>query len=600
MIRVFSLAYLTAVSLVLMVPYFVHDELLFHSDVVSTALVLAALAAALAIPLGVLFILAWVLNSRSERALKSLAAIPIALILSGFAVAVLERYVFTFSSLMGLSAAIVLLTGTFCAIFAVFFWRSEFLGRVQTLGIFSTVLGFSVLAIGLSYTHLRAAFAQEGEPKHLVFLVIDGFPSQLTRTYNPSAKPTVFDDVARRSTAFLNARSNKVYTNGYFGLIYSGRTDLPHGGYRRGQAHPPDLLKVLQEKGVRTRLINFHANGLPQSNGMTGHSGFRSILLTENYAWLPEVLGLEYDIFLSWPKTRIGFDPRINQLFQLMNPEFNEDRAWSKAILQQVSDLQGQARSSLLIVHMSHNLHVVQRIENDRSVAPKLRDLYDRAKKEDYTYAASDEPLMGTVRAGYRGRVDVWGQYLQRLIAVIEQSRSAKDTLLIATADHGSALSKGRIWYGFHPDEEVTRVPLILFGAGQSGERLENVDVRDVAETIGSFFGIQSDFQTAGRNLISGAQPSRAIPVLTIESKRRKEWFLLIYRDDQVHVFNISPSGDGQVRSGRVDGFEVDLSVVDPLPTDSIWAAFNEAVTGFGLKPEDVHPRLRTAGFSSS
>ena len=600
MIRVFSLAYLSALSLLLMVPYFVRDELLFHSDVISAMLILAALAFALSVPLGVLFCLAWFLGGRSERALKSIAAIPIGLILAGFAIAIFERYLFAFSGLISVSAAIILLTAIAGLIIALFFWSSEFLDRVQTLGIFATGIGLSVLILGLSYTHLSAALAKEDEPKHLIFVVIDGFPSQLTQTYNPSASPTVFDEVARRSKTFLNARSSKVYTNGYFGLIYSGRTELLPGGYRRGEPHPPDLMQALQNSGIRTRIVNFHANGLPQSNGMTGHRGLRSILLTENYAWLPEILGLEYDIFLSWPKTRIGFNGRINELFQLMNPEFSESRAWNWAVLQQVSNLQSQGRSSFLIVHMSHNLHLVQRIEKDQSVAPKLRDLYNQAKRTDYTYPTSAESLMGNVRAGYKGRVDIWGRYLQRLVAGIEQSKSAESTLLMATADHGSALSKGRIWYGFHPDEEVTRVPLILFGRGQSGVRPENTDSRDVAETIGSFFGIQNEFEAGGRNLISGALPARAIPVLTIESKLRKEWFLLIYQGDQVHVFNISRKGDGQIRSGRVDGFEVGLDIADPAPSDPIWAEFNNAVVGFGLKPEQIHPKLRAVGIPSS
>ncbi len=110
---------------------------------------------------------------------------------------------------------------------------------------------------------------------------------------------------------------------------------------------------------------------------------------------------------------------------------------------------------------------------------------------------------------------------------------------MIVTADHGQIFSGGKLFYGYHPDEEVVRVPLFMFGAGLSGTETRAVDTLDVVRPVEEFLGSPVPVARAGRNLLADFD-DRYVPTLTTLATERGEQFLVVFDRGRKHVFNLA------------------------------------------------------------
>jgi arylsulfatase A-like enzyme len=425
-----------------------------------------------------------------------------------------------------------------------------------------------------------------------VVIVLDGLPTVVLQTYNPGARRTALDDVLDEALLFREARTNKVYTSGYFKTLLTGRLN--------DEVEPawPNLYGELQSHGVRTRWLSFHANGIPESSRVSGYRGLRSALLTERFVWFPRLLGLDYNVFLVYDTTRQSMGPRTDGLYEFMNGRTDEERFWRDVVPGELRDLRRGSDRSLLLVHVSASKHEAQSSEagDFGDAEPQVKDLYRRASASDYTYDAADEPVMERVREFYRRRADAYGHRLQAVLERLRQSHASDDTIVVLTADHGTALHDNKIWYGFHPDEAATRVPIAIIGSGLRGQSTSLVDTLDLTRTLSSYFGVDGTFAAAGRSLLEPLSP-RTVPVLTVGSARRSERFLILYASpERKYVFNVLPSGRGERSVYRIAGFQA----TDQTPVaedDPVWIDFARATRDFGLTGDVVHaafaPRLK-------
>ncbi len=349
-----------------------------------------------------------------------------------------------------------------------------------------------------------------------------------------------------------------------------------------------NLLGLLEKNEVKVRWLSFHNNGLPEANSISTYSGLRTILLTERLAWVPAILGLNYHVFLNWPGNR---RERAQAVTRLVSGEPDERRLWSERLLAQVEEMQSSSRSFLL-VHTSFSKHLVQVIaESDggEGVA-ELSEFYDDAVARDYVYDIADEPLVRSIREKYQRRTDEMGAYLSNLFRFLSKSGRLDDTLVIMTADHGTILDDGKIWYGFHADEQVTRVPLVMWSENLAGEEAQAVDTVDLARTLVEYFDVNTDFAAPGRNLLLPIARLREIPVLTVASDQRKEHFVVLYKGAKKLMWNIHPEGDGAVQVQHVREFSVtDEGEAGPsFPADA-----GKVMKVFGFDREKVHPRFK-------
>ncbi len=588
--------YTVALLLVVFLQGLSDDLLLFHSDWLSylyftSALVLLLFILIVGVVLGTRLLPAiW-----RHKALQALDGAVVMVTLAGCVVFGVETISGKIEDIRWLSA---LLIGSI--VFGSLILRSlrdipTVRNRVRQFAGIATAVGLVVFAGGLAYaalSNLAKRTNPDGMEKHVILLVIDGMPSQLLSTYNQGAEETALDRVMKQGLVFTNVRTNKVYTNGFFSVLYSGRMNLSIGGRGEGGLRH-NLLNVLQEHGVTTRWISFHASGLPESNSVTQYTGLRSAFVTENWNWLPAYLGLNYHTFVAWEDSRKYMGERTELLYRLTNGRLNEDILWSQNIPRQVAELHSNSNKSFLLVHVSFGEQNVQALADKSEGASTLFDFYQRAIKNDYRYQPEDEPLVEHVRQEYRARADEYGKRIQQVLDYLGEHGWSSNTLVIMTADHGSILSKGKIWYGYHNEEEVTRVPLVIFGPGALGHKHRLADTRDVRRTLLDYFEIDGGPDGMATSLISSGVDKSYVPVLTIPSQKYRQHFLNVYAKGRKFVVNIHPQGHGENWWGVVDGYKVGDVHAPIEPDDPVWGVIGESLMRFGVSADTMHVRYR-------
>ena len=335
MIRVLGLAYIYALLLVMAAHAIAKDSLLFHSDPLSLATYVAA-AATVVVP--VLFALAspaMLLPLGRRQALFRFCSLAAAAIITAafFLLAVLF-----FSSLFELGLTDKVATrprdtlgviGVILLPIGVLIWRHkhpEFMvGRVGHVGLAILVAIVVGLPLSVGYHHLfraSAATAAEGSERHLVMLVLDGMPAQYLTAYDPGAIATPIDRVVDDALVFRQMRTSATWTHGFFGTLYTGRSEPVFGDASVPDGSDRNLLSWLQRSGVAARWMAYHRNGIPEASAgrVNDYSGLRSYFLTHNYAWIFETLGLDYHLTIAGPSISKNLaNETIEAVFEALN-----------------------------------------------------------------------------------------------------------------------------------------------------------------------------------------------------------------------------------------------------------------------------------------
>ena len=581
-----STSFLTACLLVALAGLFINDPLLYRSSAVDIATVAAFFGL---VGSACLFVICWPLTQIAGHRLPSNlgAAVAFGLALSGFAISSLEAITgATLSPAMflGVVGLIVL-----AALATARRTPAATVERLRLTGLCGLIAALALVAGRIAWSATENARFSEDNARHAVVVIVDGWPSQLWKSYEPSREAGPIDALAQQGQLFTAGYSSKLYTWGWFSVFYTGRRDATIDQQVAGF----DLLGALEDEGVNARIVNFHSNGLADSVAPTDRRVFRSSLLTERYAWIPQLLGLDYDVFLGWPGTRGNLPHRARLAYDVTNGTFDEIEVWRSFFPRQIDALQSSSRPSLLIVHVNHNLSTVQSL-GEEIEDQAIRQLYEKAGSNGYRYEPADEPVMDLVRAKYAERTELWGRRLSDLHRQVQGANGRY--LAVVTGDHGSILSRGKIWYGHHIDEEVTRVPLLLLGSDiQPGKRSEPFDTLDLNASVLDFFGI--DTHGEGRSFLPGRQvQARTITSLGLVDPTTEERFIALYSDGRKYVFDISPSRGAESRIEHYQGFEEAAPQISPVPTQHpIWGELSEALMRYGLERDEVHPDIWAA-----
>jgi heme/copper-type cytochrome/quinol oxidase subunit 4 len=565
------------------------DVLFFHSDLLSKIYFLAALAFLL-LPAVLIAIGAATAVLRRHRALRVAAAIPLVLLLAGFLYAGGELAfgkVESFASYVLIMAGAILLS-------AVAIWCLPDRGTVlDRAGQLSRIVLFAAVPLTLAawtFFHLPSAKAGAGAPRHAVMILIDGMPSQLLASYAPGAPTTELDRVARRGCVVPRAYTNRTYTSGYFSVFYNGDYS--------GTAQRPEavLPQALERAGDGFRWISFHPNGFPETAHVEGYTGLRSAMLTERWTWLPRLLGLPYHVFLTWNETRPYMGERVNTLYEALNGETAEEPFWRDVLPAQIKEMQERYHRSFLLVHVSVTKHTVQALADGSygDQAESIQALTSYAVAHDYTYTPDQAPVVEAYRQYYRERINQYGRRIDGILDALKAAGLSDDTLVLVTADHGSTFSNGHLWYGRHAEEDVARVPLMLFGSGVPCQAAPAIDTLDVRATVDSFLDLPREIPEAAHSLLArdSGTTAKTIPVLTVRSDSRKTWYLHVHPAEGVrYLFNLHPDSDGQAVKESVRGYAVEEI---PFGSDTApWQILAEALKRTGIDRASIHAGLR-------
>ena len=603
--------FLSAILLVAGVHVLLGDYLLFHSDPLSLSIYLSA-AALVVLPGLVLLSLPSLLVARPWRQqLRCYAALGLAIGVVTVFLMLAVSFVGAWSDVTFLKRAerYPLVLFVVCAIPAlgIIIARQnpmEIAGRTEQLGL--ALLAAAV--VGLVATQVvqpgpgvgRAA----GSGKHLVLMVLDAMPTQTLHSYNLDAPIGPLDRLAAAGLLFTEARSSAVWTYAYFGVLNSGSLQVA-GAPRDKRPAVESLFSRLQRGGVAARWIVHHRNAMPEGSAThaNDYRGLRSYLLTENTTWIPRLLNLDHHVATANPaiaqnlRGRLGsaaFDwinsgrPKYrNILTELLVPQLREQRApgGDSFTLFHVPWVETGAADT----PARSQLPPAQEIRGFNGIA---RDSSETIRANDYRYGPELEPLAEQNRRNADLSMIDTGVHLTDFLAALAADELLRDTVVIVTADHGSMYAKGRFWYGFHPSEEVVRVPLLVFNAGRTGQDNRSVSTLDINSSVLGFFGLSQDGDD-GQSIFDAYRDRGGVVSLTLRSDRNKEWFLVISEPRRKYQVNLHPDGRGETVTLRLDRYDespIAQSIGPPEGKADLIAA---ALRNLGITIEDIHPALR-------
>lgn len=580
------------------------DELVFHSDLYSLAVYITSVSLGMWIVL-IPVVLAirrlpakW--RDRTDNALLIVLLMGMLTIFLRLVVGLYVRQAFIGEVTIGCACAAAVISLAVSR-------RQDVIERIRHLGYLGFVCVFLFAPISVAWNHLSCLKFQRKKPaRQLVAIVLDGFPAQYLHTYNSAMPVTSMDELLKHAHVVRNMQTGIPYTYGFFGQLYSGLDSMEiHDGslmrIRYGDTRPPGLLKTLQRAGVGARWISYHRNGFPDGSAAQDGSyiGLRSYFLTEHYTCVPRLLGCEYHVALNRSSCRKNLrGPLGAAVHRWLNGFWpSTGDVLLDVLLPEIRQLQSRHDRSFILFHIGWTDATTTKMVfpsaqgGDRKdpLAPQMV----RIRKSGYTYEADQEPIAATIRESVAKSVKTTGDSLRPLLDAISSR-----TTLVVTADHGSMFSKGRFWYGYHPNEEVVNVLCAVFNGPRNGVDQRLFSTADLTASILDFLAVEKRLNETATSFFSTAPGREYTSTLTRGSDT--EWWLVITGTDIRYWCNICTEGDGQILAFRSRTYDEqgwpdeENARLDKISQDLV-PIIREAIYSYGLEGEAVHPRIAVA-----
>ncbi len=583
-LNLYFLTFFLSFLLVSIFFYFIDDKLFFLSDRTSIFLTFSVLSFLLSI-LG--FPLLLILNSRFLMTLNFVVKFIFSILFAILIISVIDQLIS-----LNLSSFYLFLT----LIFIGFFLKTnKFNLRIISI---SKFLSYSVILSSIliiCFNHLKKINATENNKK-LILFVIDGMPLEFSARFNKKIEEnSALDKLFEKGLLFDNVRTNYPYTHGFYKTLYSGDLSNDTNFLSKNNNDEFNLMKLLQKKNIETNITYFHYLSTPQSVGYQNINGLRSALLTEKYSWFPKLLGVQYDIYLSWKNSRKFLNNKIDYVYSKMNPKkfetgsSSEIKVFWNYLHHYLKETLKKSNSSFNIIHLpaipSLTVHHIEKFGYENR---KLSNFYDKAVQNNYRY--EDENVMETIRIVYAKQTELNANRLLNLFEALKGYIS-NESIILFTTDHGSALNDGKIWYGFHPEEEVNRVPLMIFNNEEKNKvinlKLDTIDIRNF---------ILKFFQTDYKNKIEQTfytinNTKKVIPVLTQSDNIRNERFLILYKDSLKYQVNIHPSGNSEIQVFQINYFDTKLLKNHGIPKE-ILSTLKFYLDEFEIPKEEINENI--------
>ena len=613
-----SLLFLLSAILVVTAFGLVEDSLFFQSDLKSAFIVVMVLSGIAFFPLAAVLGGLWALKRGLRAATVSVLGRAAAIFVAGdfiyFILAGLDKEFRIFGLFRQLDAEYLFVV--LWALCLGFVWyllsrargEEEIARRTSLLALTAVPLALVVFAGLLGFKRpadAEAVASAPGAPRHAVLVILDGWPAQHLRAFNPAAKAKPTDELFSKALVFSNARTNNAWTNAFFGTLYKGSLSQTYTRLGLGErllgrfgSENENLLALLQGRGVKTRVITYHRNGLPEGSSSTvsNYRGFRSVFVTFEHATALDALGLEYNLIIPgrsadtiWGDQRKRF---VRGLFDAKNR--NYENVLTEVLLSEMHRIRRGGRQTFTIFHTGWDLGSVQLPAAWDEAVPKGNEgeVTEKARAQDYRYDAENEWYAERMRYKRDLVTETVGLKIQRFIEAMEADGLSENTLLIFTADHGSIYADGRVWYGFHPNEEVLRVPFIVFGAGRTGDDGRLLETIDIVQTFIGYFGGKVRLHQRARSIFE-TTPKPLTSSVTLRSDINREWFIVLYKENKKYLFNVHPEGDGKSLLQTVEHFEVKTIAEGAKVIRSIADQLAEVLADYRIADGEVHPNFR-------
>jgi predicted AlkP superfamily pyrophosphatase or phosphodiesterase len=447
-----------------------------------------------------------------------------------------------------------------------------------------------------------------GSKKNIVVIVLDALSADLLRDYGGTQTYINFNKKYNASI-YKNFRTIYPHTAHFFKFFYSGSPNvdsfsnsLQQKKINLKKIENDNLIKSLQENGVLARTHVYHRSAVPEGTdyGINDYKGLRSFYLTDNLEFIPKLMNLDYHLINSTSnsiskKLKYNFQSYFRKLF--VKNKINNDL--EDILLPELINLSNQKKPFFLIFHQRwNNVSKQSDFKNyydpdedfDKKDQSYCRKANKILKKQDMTYDKIFEAkCLDLINKKKIAAAQSLEKAIDEFIAEVKQNNLLKDVEIIITADHGYMTAKNKLSYGFHNDELVVKVPLIIFN-NKKEINSSNFFTLDLVSYILSNYGLDS------KKLYKYAVPltseKREFPTYTISrpGKFYKRWMLSYYLDNQKFEINLHKKGKGEFNYYTIENFEQNIEN-KKINNENI-RNFKIILNLLGISSDSINPKI--------
>ena len=174
-------------------------------------------------------------------------------------------------------------------------------------------------------------------------------------------------------------------------------------------------------------------------------------------------------------------------------------------------------------------------------------------------------------------------------ISKMKQNKKLDNVEIIITSDHGYMTAKNKLSYGFHNDELVVKVPLIIFN-NKKETSYKNFFTLDLVSYILNNYGINP--KKLYKYAVPLTQEKREFPTYTISrpGKYYKKWMLSYYLDNQKYEINLHKKGKGEFNLYTLNNFEQNIKSKN-LNNENIYN-FKKVLNLLGISKGSINPKV--------
>ncbi len=319
---------------------------------------------------------------------------------------------------------------------------------------------------------------------------------------HPVVKTPHLQRLAENGTVFQNAYcNNPVCAPSRFSMM-SGRLSSKIGAYDNASEFPasiPTFAHYLRDLGYKTCLSGkMHFVGPDQLHGF--EERLTTDIYPSDFGWTPD-----------WSQTDHPFAPSVMSLRGVVEAglckrslQLDYDDEVGFLAVQKIYDYARDKDRSPFFLTASfthpHNPFTItreywNRYADDEIDLPSVpfipfeeRDpwsqrYYHLIRQDEHT--VTDEIILRARRA-YYGMISYVDDHVGKLMAALEDTGVADNTVIVFTSDHGDMMGERGMWYKFNPYEWSVRVPMIVSApGGAKGHREERgVSLLDLLPTF--------------------------------------------------------------------------------------------------------------------
>jgi hypothetical protein len=371
-----------------------------------------------------------------------------------------------------------------------------------------------------TYFFLQKHAPQADKPKNVIMVVLDSLSTSCIREYNPEATLAI-EDISADYALFENIRTNFTYTYGYFDALFSG-------GKSGAKSRAQNLLSLLQKNGVNTCWLAAQGNAVPDNHAVKNYKGLRSYFFNYRFSWLPALLGIDYNMYRT-PFKKDGY--LIYSAHRAIDFIVGRKTDFAGEVDREIERLKNDGRPFFFLIHEFPACETSDpnKLWEPGDIKDRRDQIRENIKNNDFHYAEQDEWLVREWEAKALADARAGFACLQKIQDFLKTNGWDKDTLLILTADHGKMFKNGKVWYGFHNDEEVARVPLVVFNSPLSGRKAGLGETIDITRTLLQNFQVKQTLDPDALSLFGNRQKD-TVTTLSEYSKVRGEQFLNVYK----------------------------------------------------------------------